>query len=562
MPDSDGEGVVLGDPLELARTALGELVHREPERHPLVIALVAPLGVPLDPIIGHLEQSFARYDYETRAIHLSHLLDDLPIQLLGPLPKRDEKGYYASRMNAGDQLRADAGTGAALAALAIGRLSQLRDEAGVENVAFILRSLKHPEEEALLRHIYGDSFSLIGISSTVDERREALADVLALFADPKAEAERLMARDESDAAASDYGQNVRQVFTLADAYIPIVRGIDTRPEVERFVDSLFGAPFLTPRFEEEAMKLAHTASLRSAALGRQVGVALVPEIGTPIVVGTNEVPKPGGGQYWADDSPDHRDFQTGSDPNPVYTKRVVQEVLERLAEHEWLIEDLRKLSGPELMERANTVSSGRDSVLEGARASALIEFTRCLHAEQAAIINAARCGVATQGSVLFTTTFPCHECTKMIIGAGVVEVNYIEPYPKSLANRLFRDLIDTEPTARADPGLVNRRVPFRAFQGIAPRRYDTAFVAGQRRVGDSAAVVNRNASPRTGGWLKSVVERAEDSALTAIGTILQGLVNGSGKTAPGTDAVGQEASRSANPGDAEGDPPIEAGQVS
>ena len=80
-------------------------------------------------------------------------------------------------------------------------------------------------------------------------------------------------------------------------------------------------------------------------------------------------------------------------------------------------------------------------------------------------INAARSGVSTQGAILYTTTFPCHECAKMIIGAGIVEVHYIEPYPKSLVDRLYRHLIDTSPPARAGRGLVGSSFRSISFWG-------------------------------------------------------------------------------------------------
>jgi cytidine deaminase len=250
-----------------------------------------------------------------------------------------------------------------------------------------------------------------------------------------------------------------------------------------------------------------------------VGAALIPTIGTPIVVGTNEVPKPGGGQYWADDRPDHRDFQTGEDPNPLYTRKVVQELLERLAENGWFSREVESLSGQELLQRAQA-----GGILDGVRAASLIEFTRCLHAEQAAIINAARAGVSTLDAILFTTTFPCHECAKMIIGAGIVEVFYIEPYPKSLVSRLYRDLVDTAPPLIGDGGLIGGRVPFRTFQGIAPRRYDQAFAAGERQVGAGTIAFDPlKACPRTGGWSEGAVEHRELVAVGAVQKVLKTL---------------------------------------
>lgn len=501
---------------EIARRALAALVEREAERHHLVIGLVAPIGTPLEEAQYLLEDSFTRFGYAMEVIHLSRLLDDAPIDAWSELPERGSRDYYEKRMNAGDELRRRVGDGCALAALAVSRINDLRGRAE-RPTAFVLRSLKHPREEALLRQVYGDAFSLVGLSASVEERRENLAGALSVLEHPSSEAELLIKRDEADPDDPNFGQKVRDVFTRADAFITVARGFDIRGEIDRLVDLLFGAPFVTPRAEEEAMRLAADASLRSAAMGRQVGAALIPRLGTPVVVGTNEVPKPGGGQFWTEDEPDFRDFQTGEDSNPLYTRRVLEEVLQRLAEKGWLVDELKELSSAELYSRAVRPEGTAEPVLKDSRAASLIEFTRCLHAEQASIVNAARTGVSTQGASLFTTTFPCHECAKIIVGAGIEEVFYIDPYPKSLVSRLYRDVIDVEPPARTSPGLVDGRLPFRPFTGVSPRRYDVAFSAGDRRVGERPRQFDRSlACPRTTGWSEQAVSVRESIAISSV----------------------------------------------
>ena len=265
------------------------------------------------------------------------------------------------------------------------------------------------------------------------------------------------------------------------------------------------------------MRFAQDAALRSAAPGRQVGAALIPIIGTPVVAGTNEVPRPGGGQYWEGHDPDHRDFKEGEDPNPRFINAVIQELFTRLAENKWLTGELNGLSGAALLEQARRPNEKGASVLSGTRASGLIEFTRCLHAEQAAIINAARAGVRTDAAILYTTTFPCHECAKMIIGAGIVEVRYIEPYPKSLVSRLYEYLIDTSPPINAERGLVQGKVPFHHFVGIAPRHYALAFTARERKTGDSLNMPElESACPRSAGWNEAVVTARERTTVALI----------------------------------------------
>jgi deoxycytidylate deaminase len=49
----------------------------------------------------------------------------------------------------------------------------------------------------------------------------------------------------------------------------------------------------------------------------------------------------------------------------------------------------------------------------------LTEFGRAVHAEMEALLCCARSGVSPRFGSLFTTTFPCHNCAKHIIAAGI-----------------------------------------------------------------------------------------------------------------------------------------------
>jgi len=505
---------------------LKQLVNHEPDRHPLVIALVAPLGTRTDTLLDQLRDTLRSFKYDLNLVTLSELLDEIPCAPWEQLPARDHAGYYESRMGAGDTLRERTGSGATLAGLAIGKIADHRrsDEAQPAT-AYVLRSLKHPDEAELLKHIYGDAFWLLALVSDADERREDFAEQLsaagATFDDRRLEADVLIARDENDESAAN-GQHVGSVFKRADYYLPIRRGFDCRDDVERFLNGVFGKPFMTPFELEEAMRLSFAASLRSASAGRQVGATLIPVAGSVYVTGTNEVPKPGGGQYWAGDEPDHRDFQSGYDPNPLWTSRMLQEFFDRLSDSDWLRDDLRGQSGSELLQRARQPEGNKRALLSGTRAESIIEFTRCLHAEQAAILNAAMQGISTRRSVLVTTTFPCHECAKFIVGAGVRAVVYVEPYPKSLVRQLYRDLIDAKAPMPSNTDLQalgtvdTTKVPFIPFVGFAPHRYDEVFRAGERKQGARVAEFDRaKACPRSEGWSEAAIGTRETKAATA-----------------------------------------------
>jgi hypothetical protein len=94
-----------------------------------------------------------------------------------------------------------------------------------------------------------------------------------------------------------------------------------------------------------------------------------------------------------------------------------------------------------------------------------------------ALLTCVRLGASPVNATLFTTTFPCHNCTRHIVAAGINRVVYIEPYPKSLALRLHYDAIDLEERgwgrkARSD---CNDKVSFEPFVGIGPRRFFDLF---------------------------------------------------------------------------------------
>jgi dCMP deaminase len=61
------------------------------------------------------------------------------------------------------------------------------------------------------------------------------------------------------------------------------------------------------------------------------------------------------------------------------------------------------------------------------------ELCRGLHAEQNALIQAARYGISIEGAKIYCTTQPCILCAKMLINAGITEIIYEAEYPDELA---------------------------------------------------------------------------------------------------------------------------------
>ena len=62
-----------------------------------------------------------------------------------------------------------------------------------------------------------------------------------------------------------------------------------------------------------------------------------------------------------------------------------------------------------------------------------------LHAEQNAIIQAAKNGVNIKDSIMYCTTFPCLTCAKMIINCGISEVVYKVDYDDNVSKQILKD---------------------------------------------------------------------------------------------------------------------------
>lgn len=67
------------------------------------------------------------------------------------------------------------------------------------------------------------------------------------------------------------------------------------------------------------------------------------------------------------------------------------------------------------------------------------EICYATHAEQNAILQGARMGIAMQGATLYTTHQPCVLCARIIINAGIVRVVYAKPYPDAFAVELLEE---------------------------------------------------------------------------------------------------------------------------
>jgi deoxycytidylate deaminase len=505
----------------------------------LVIGLVGAIGTDLAAVERALDRAFETVDYRTRKINLIECLTTQIAQFsLSPNLTREKT--YAAKMDAGNRFRYHLKRNDALALLGIARIRELRKDASpdvnpdlpIQRCAYVFHSLKTPEEIETLRRVYKDNFWVIAAYASKRQRVRSLAQKIAAGHFDSdcdrylAHAEQLVIRDEKE-HGEEFGQNVRGSFWNADVFVDASAHIDDIDRnIRRFVELLFGHPFSTPTRDEYGMFQAHGSGLRSASAGRQVGAAITTRDGDVVTTGTNEVAKPLGGQYWSDDKIDHRDHTRPSDSNDDMGRNMIVDFLVRLQQKNWLTPEKSKLSTDELL--ANVEADilgafpsyiaeevGLWSLVEKARVKHIIEYIRAVHAEMAALIAAARRGVSVDNCTLYSTTFPCHECAKHIVMAGIHRVVFIEPYPKSRVADLYDDSIAVD---HADGG-AHQRVPFLPFAGIAPRRYMDLFAAPMRKDKDSGRwvdweMIRRTRPPRLGGEIDTYRNQEQDAAKT------------------------------------------------
>lgn len=439
----------------------------------LVIGLVCAVGTESRLVIDLLKERLGLAGYRVEVAKISR--DVIPRLVEVPCDTRESFERYSALMTAGNQCRAISGIEALgddsiLALGASAHIAALRKslsaESGEDNgetsppskVAYIIDSLKRPEEVEKLRVIYPSGFVLLGIHADFQIRRNHLIQDKGMSME---QADSLLARD-SEEAKEPHGQRVNSTFHLADFFVQIQGSREAlRNDIKRLVELWFGNPFLTPTFDEYAMFFAFTAALRSADLSRQVG-AVVARRNEIVATGANDCPTAGGGLYWAirneqtgkvEDASAGRDYmRPDGDSNRAEQLRIIEQIIQEAK----AIDD--SFDG-ELLRKVLKQSGIKD----------LTEFGRVVHAEMEALLSCARNGISTIGAALYCTTFPCHNCAKHIIAAGISRVVYVEPYSKSKALSFHDDAIQSARTESSDGVL------FEPFAGVGPRRFFELF---------------------------------------------------------------------------------------
>lgn len=291
----------------------------------------------------------------------------------------------------------------------------------------------------------------------------------------------------------DNGQQVQDTFPHSDFFLRVDAGTDSQvtSRVRRFLDLMLGTRIITPTVAERAMYAASSAAMNSACLSRQVGAALTSASGELIATGWNDVPRAFGGLYEIQDlrassDDDHRCYNKdggkcfNDEEKDLIARTVIDKMIDKGIVEEGKAEEAVKL------------------IRHDSQLRSLIEFSRAVHAEMHALLNAgAQHGSKVRGGKLFVTTYPCHSCARHIVAAGVREVYFLEPYRKSLATKLHEDAITEQETNT----LKVRIVP---FDGVAPSRFLKFFEGNDRKDSITGAMRKKTARPVTAVTMEAV----------------------------------------------------------
>lgn len=432
----------------------------------LIIALCGPIGTNIHFVAEILERVLSeKYNYQCKTIRLSNL-----IRQYSSDSSSSNNAYeaYNDLIDKGNQLREKHGKNI-LAELAINEIAVNRELAQPEDtfqstrICYIIDSLKNKEELDLLRLIYRDIFYFVGVFSPLDIRVKNLEQKEIKIH----EVYKLIDRDSGEEI--QFGQMVTDTFVESDFFLRVDSGATPilEQKINRFLHLVFASDVITPTSDETAMYLAYAAAGNSACLSRQVGASITDKKGEVISVGWNDVPKSGGGVYQFDSENLQNDkrcinLDEGKCFNDYEKEKISNALIDTLA-NEGIIQHKDK-------KKALTI-------IKKSRIKELIEFSRAVHAEMLAIISGSqKTGGKMIDGKLYCTTYPCHNCARHIVAAGIKEVYYIEPYRKSLATKLHNDAI-TEDEGKEE------LVRILMFDGVAPRRYLDFFkmLAGSRK---------------------------------------------------------------------------------
>jgi len=453
----------------------------------LVVGLIGPYGAGSTSLTEELSRNISEYpNCLVKTVHVASLIKQIYPLLtedVAPMPggNGQEKRKYLQKAGTDLRLMHRELVGTAIVSEIFRQGKESEDNGDLKDkkiLVFLVDSVKNSYDVKVLKQIYGKEFFLVAIHAPHEDRWRRMKQYKSWTETERADFEECDKIDSDektyDAKVGDAGQQVSKVAATADYHIANTHNREQLTNnCSRFVELLFGFGSSQPTIHERSMHLAFSAAGRSYCLSKQVGAAIVDSSGNILGIGHNDVPKALGGLY-QNESTDKRCYQVGDCRCSNDTNK--QERFEQLYEN---IFKTFPIDNKEELQKIISASQFREST----------EYCRAVHAEMEALLSILRNpGRSTVGTSMYVTTYPCHNCTKHILCAGIKEVHYIEPYPKSLAEELHSDAI----IFFGQEGDVSHdKVQFIPYHGVAPHTYDDFFLMNQERKDDDGRLIRK-----------------------------------------------------------------------
>ena len=263
-------------------------------------------------------------------------------------------------------------------------------------------------------------------------------------------------QEETHQDLKKFGQNLFSCYSMANFFLYQNKNLSR--QIQRFIYILFNDPFAEPTYEEYFMFCAQAEAYRSLDLDRQVGAVIVNDDNEIVASGFNDVSKVGGGHFAHHDHPmheqadkeiDYRDFKHKQDYNHTYLDQIAKKIAHKLG------------------------LDTKDQLMLREEITGITEFKRSTHAEMSALLDASLRGAAVKNCTIYVNFYPCHNCTKHLIAAGIKKIIFVHPYTKSKASDMYSGMI--KHGLFIDEKSRPEVVIFEPFLGVSPNRFMSAF---------------------------------------------------------------------------------------
>jgi deoxycytidylate deaminase/dephospho-CoA kinase len=394
----------------------------------IVIGLTGPFGAGCSTIAEDLSKR-----RKWRGYSLSQAMREIAPNLLDSVDKKKlvSPGFRSYQQDVGDQIRRK--DPYAIPAKVVEKISDDQERhKSFASLNIVIDGIRNPSEIVYLQDTFVHFFVVAVFAPFQirwDRKKADYKGDLGKF-------ERDDARDSGE-FESPWGQKVQLCVDRSD--ILISNELQFEPprtrrafqdKVDSYIELMETPGSRVPYSWELNMAQAYEASLRSTCCKRKVGAVIVKEEFTEkesrsyvVATGYNEAPL---------NIASCVDRGGKGSPEYCYKDDKAGRVLKK--EYKYCPQCGKKLKFPEEFDVPFICPNcdarlGRDFI-----PGRMLDLCVALHAEEAAVLQASKFGgTQIDGSTLYTTTFPCPLCAKMLTHAGVEKVIFSEPYPEDEA---------------------------------------------------------------------------------------------------------------------------------